>query len=661
MRVLVVEDDLVIADLLARSLRDHHYAVDIAEDGALGWECAESAAYDLILLDVDLPRLDGISLCQRLRDRNCTTPILLMTARDATAQRIRGLDAGADDYLVKPINLDELQARVRALLRRGTVTANSVLEVGLLRLDPRACQATYAARVLPLTPKEYSLLELFLRHPARVFSCGDVIEHLWTFDDPPQEDSVKSHIKGLRQKLKAVGAVDWIDNVYGLGYRLGEKVAKEPRSHERPLPSPNLHETITPSSSDSSEPPLYNQAVDRLWDQYRGLMTERLTVLRQVVQAVESRTLSLEIQQSTERAAHKLAGVLGMFGRDEGTQIARQLERILSTEQTLNPHQHAEVCALVQRLRESLDLDLAESEHNPAVPVSTSVTVQPTVSAALRSWQVLAVDDDPIILATLKQLLEPWGMHVTGIENPLHFWTVLPMVNPDLMILDVEMPQLNGIALCQAIRANPAWQSLPIVFLTAHQDSATVQQIFAAGADDYVIKPMVGQELISRITQRLERIRLLQALSTKDSITGLANQFNSSQAIENLLARTSSGYLAIAHLPELRQINVQHGHSVGNHVLKHCGQALQSVFYNREILSYWGNGEFVISAGQGSIANFQQQLLDVIEPLRQHYFLVPDHNRIQIRCDLAIVEYPADGSTLRSLYQTASLRLESQR
>ncbi|MEP0913937.1 response regulator [Leptolyngbya sp. GB1-A1] len=640
MRVLVVEDDLIVTDAITRSLSEHHYAVDAAEDGAIGWECVESATYDLILIDVGLPKLDGITLCQRIRDRGCGTPILLMTAKDDSIYRIRGLDSGADDYLAKPFDLGELQARVRALLRRGTVAASPVLTVGKLQLDPRACQVTYAEKLLPLTPKEYSLLELFLRHPSRVFSCGDIIEHLWTFDDPPQEESVKSHIKGLRQKLKAGGAANWIENVYGLGYRLREGIEANP-------------EQSTQS---------YDSQLAQLWEQYRGLMEERFAVLHQ---AAHTSPLSIELREAAENAAHKLAGVLGMFNRDEGTQIARQLEKQfeeqakLPAEEVRSAEAEISTKSLVRRLGDILNLsgpvETGESRLNsPEMRDSESKVLHNGRSKqSLRSWAVLAVDDDPIILATLKQLLEPWGMCLTGIDNPLQFWTVLSAINPDLLILDVEMPQMNGVALCQAIRANPTWQSLPIVFLTAHQDTATVQQIFAAGADDYVVKPIVGQELLSRLTQRLERLRLLQTLSTKDSITGLANQFYSSQAIEAQFHNHQTTSLAILYIPTLRQINIQQGHTVGNQILKQTGQCLQSSFCNGEILGYWRNGEFMIASSHTTKAMFQQQLSEVVAMLQQQRFETPN-----LIYRFAVVDYPTDGLTLRSLYQTASLCLE---
>ena len=221
MRILLVEDDERLTDVIAEDLSDQHYAIEVAADGELGWELVNSFTYDLILLDVMLPKLDGISLCQRLRTHNYNSPILMMTARDTSADKVTGLDAGADDYVVKPIDLPELLARVRALLRRGMTSASPVLEWGGLKLDPSTYEVTYNNQPLHLTPKEYSLLELFLRSGRRVLSRSLLIEHIWSLEAPPSEDTVKAHIKSLRNKLKHVSAPnDLIETVHGLGYRL---------------------------------------------------------------------------------------------------------------------------------------------------------------------------------------------------------------------------------------------------------------------------------------------------------------------------------------------------------------------------------------------------------------------------------------------------------
>jgi DNA-binding response OmpR family regulator len=223
MRILIVEDNERIAETLADVLEDQHYVVDIALDGEAGWQQSEVLDYDLILLDLMLPKLDGISLCQRLRSSGYGGPILMLTARDTYADKIIGLDIGADDYMVKPFDVNELAARVRALLRRSSPGRQPVLSWGELKLEPSTFAVTYAGRLVNLTPKEYQLLELFLRNGQRVFSQAALLDNLWSFEDIPNEEVVRAHIKRLRHKLMAVGApTDLIQTVYGLGYRLKE-------------------------------------------------------------------------------------------------------------------------------------------------------------------------------------------------------------------------------------------------------------------------------------------------------------------------------------------------------------------------------------------------------------------------------------------------------
>lgn len=221
MKILLVEDDERLRDALLEDLTDQNYVVEEAGDGELGWELANACIYDLLLLDIMLPKMDGISLCKQLRSQGNSTPILMLTALDTTSDKVIGLDAGADDYLVKPFELRELSARVRALLRRGSSTLPPVLEWGELKLDPSTCEVSYADQPLSLTPKEYGLLELFMRNGRRVFSRAQILDHLWSFESFPEEDTIKAHIRGLRHKLKLAGApADLIETVYGLGYRL---------------------------------------------------------------------------------------------------------------------------------------------------------------------------------------------------------------------------------------------------------------------------------------------------------------------------------------------------------------------------------------------------------------------------------------------------------
>jgi DNA-binding response OmpR family regulator len=222
MKILLVEDDEQLAAALTEVLIDkQHYTVDAVSDGEMGWEFIEATVYDLIILDIMLPKLNGISLCQRLRRTGSMIPVLMLTAKDFSSDRVMGLDAGADDYVVKPFDLPELLARIRALLRRGSVNLLPILEWGDLHLDSSNCQVTYQKQLVPLTPKEYGLLDLLLRQQGRLVTRSTIIDRLWTFDNPPSEETVKVHLKTLRRKLKAVGApADLVETVYGFGYRL---------------------------------------------------------------------------------------------------------------------------------------------------------------------------------------------------------------------------------------------------------------------------------------------------------------------------------------------------------------------------------------------------------------------------------------------------------
>lgn len=229
MRILVVEDDIQLAEILTEALNNCQYVVDLAKDGEAAWNWVELMKYDLIVLDVTLPKLDGIAFCKRLRHsntnspsyQNATVPVLMLTARDTVTDKIAGLDAGADDYVTKPFNLGELMARVRANLRRGNAASNLTLSWENLYLNPNTYEATYNEQVLNLTPKEYALLELLVTNGRRVLSRSGIIEQVWSFDNSPVEETVNSHIRGLRHKLKALGAPDdFIETVHGLGYRL---------------------------------------------------------------------------------------------------------------------------------------------------------------------------------------------------------------------------------------------------------------------------------------------------------------------------------------------------------------------------------------------------------------------------------------------------------
>jgi len=221
MRILLVEDDSQLVASLSEALVVQRYIVDSARDGESAWDNTQAIVYDLILMDVTLPKLDGVRLCQRLRDRGYFSPILLLTARDTSLDKVIGLDAGADAYMVKPFNLQELLAQIRALLRRGQSGTPPILRWGDLSLDPSSYEVIYERSLIRLTPKEFALLEALMRYGKKVLSRAALIEQVWTWQESPEEDTIKTYVKNLRAKLKDAGAPNnLIETVRGVGYRL---------------------------------------------------------------------------------------------------------------------------------------------------------------------------------------------------------------------------------------------------------------------------------------------------------------------------------------------------------------------------------------------------------------------------------------------------------
>lgn len=664
MKILVVEDDNLVAHALTAVLRNQNYVVEVACDGEVAWDLIDAFDYDLILLDVMLPKIDGISLCRQIRSKGLAMPILLLTGCDSSHEKATGLDAGADDYLVKPFDEEELVARIRALLRRGSVASQPVLTWGDLQLDPKSCEATYAGKSLSLTPKEYGLLELFLRNSRRVFSCGMILEHLWSYQDTPGEEAVRTHIKGLRQKLKSQGASgDLIETVYGIGYRLKQQAqAKQPIDTQDKGEASPPH-PLTPSSIDQTQRQILS-GVAGVWNKFKGRVDEQVTLLEDAVDASAQKALTQKLRKQAQKEAHTLAGSLGTFGFSIGSKVARKIEHLLKSSQALTLDETKEFRHFVKQLRqeieqnhnETLSLSATEDEHplllviernayhqdapnlctfaeqikkesaNRGLKVAIATTIEqarhqlyhehpsvvlidpsafpnpddsfsllaelnqrkPPVPVLVFTEQsdfrnrlqvarsgkhfflqkpmpisqvleavtqvledaphaeahVLAVDDDPKIGAILQSLLSPWGIKVTNLQDPQRFWETLEALKPDFLILDVEINEINGVEICQVVRNDSRWSELPILFLTVHSDANIVNQVFAAGADDFVSKPIIGPELVTRIINRLERIKLRQRI-THQAQSELNEYQRTQEELRNSQARFS-GIVSIA-------------------------------------------------------------------------------------------------------------------
>ncbi|MGH9459909.1 MAG: response regulator transcription factor [Vicinamibacteria bacterium] len=222
MEILIVEDDERMAALLKRGLEREGHVATAAADGAEGLDFALARPYDVVILDVMLPVLNGFEVARRLRQRGCRTPILMLTAKDASPDIVHGLDTGADDYLTKPFSFDELLARLRAVARRGPIPRPVVLEVGNLRLDPASHEVSRGDRTLQLTPKEFRLLELLMRRAGKVQSRDAIIEAVWGYDADVELNTVDVFLSTLRRKVDADEDTPLIHTVRGIGYCLKE-------------------------------------------------------------------------------------------------------------------------------------------------------------------------------------------------------------------------------------------------------------------------------------------------------------------------------------------------------------------------------------------------------------------------------------------------------
>ncbi|MDZ8187692.1 MAG: response regulator [Nostoc sp. ChiSLP02] len=649
MKILLVEDDRPTAALLYEILTSQYYMVELATDGQIGLELATSSNFDLILLDLLIPKLDGNSLCRQLRALGVQKPILLLTSKDCSADVVKGLDAGADDYVTKPYDISELLARIRALLRRGqTELAPTLLTWGNLCVNPVSAEVTYKQQNLSLTPKEYSLLGLFLRNPQRVFSRSDIIDRLWSIDATPTEATVTNLIKDLRQKLKAAGmSAELLETVYGLGYRLkappqteeikdilsGEQsknkgVARFKEAGVKILSSFDDTSIQQPQETQKLQGTGKTKAqtlasVNKVIERYQKTFAQRLILLEQAEQCLLTGKLHPELQSRAGNEAHKLAGTLGSFGYEMGSKLARGIEHLLLGDESLGAKQASHLSKLLRELKATLNkppqlltIEQLEATQTPLVLVIDDRPFSDRLKAEATTWgvrievaanlaiaqdkicqspqaillnlngqdstqrcltclqklkqqlpttpilvmaeqddlaqrvavsrlgvkrylhqniataevfeaiaqvlpqsqtaqaKVMILDDDPMALELLRNLLQPWGLRVKTLQDPKRFWDVLTTTKPDMLIIDVTMPRYSGIDLCRVVRQDATWGNLPILVVTAHTDTESIQRVFAAGADDFIGKPIVGPELVTRALSRIDRSRLQQELKT---------------------------------------------------------------------------------------------------------------------------------------------------
>jgi diguanylate cyclase (GGDEF)-like protein len=269
---------------------------------------------------------------------------------------------------------------------------------------------------------------------------------------------------------------------------------------------------------------------------------------------------------------------------------------------------------------------------------------------------MLAVDDDPAIRDAVRALLEPEGLAVTTLDDPMRFWEELERVSPALLLFDVDMPGASGIELCRVLRNDPRWAAVPVIFLTSRRDPATVQEVFAAGADDFLMKPIIGAELVTRIRNRLERFRLHQALAENDSLTGVSNRRRSRETLGQLI-RMAERFeqplcLVELDLDHFKRVNDRHGHAAGDAVLRRLGELLVRTFRGEDVIARWGGEEFVVGMYGMTSGDARQRTAQLLESFREEEFHAEGQS-FTLSFSAGVAQFPRDGADIDALYRSA--------
>ncbi|WP_019499108.1 response regulator [Pseudanabaena sp. PCC 6802] len=500
MKILLVEDDEATVNLLQLAFSRQQYTIDVALDGNTGWQFAESKDYDLILLDVMLPKLDGISFCRRLRSQQKYVPVLMMTARDAVSDRVLGLDAGADDYLVKPFELSELAARVRSLLRRGKDTAVSKLTWGDIHIDTVRGEAYYRDSPLQLSRKEYAILELFLRHPKQIFAPPKIIDLLWSLDSTPGDETVKAHIKGLRRKLKKLGAPpDAIETVYAQGYRLNPALLAETTTTQSSYAKPKGERKTDVDLPESAEQRMMAK-VAQIWQANRLNSVAYVTLLEQSANSLALGNFANEQVQEAAQVAHKLAGSLGMFGFQDGSGLAKQIEQLLQTPDSLDRQQIEQISNFVSEIRHVIE--------TAAVPNAPSPPPQAQPLEEEQRPLLLVVDSDREFAQRLaaEAVARGYRSEIVSTPNAGREW--IAREPPVCVITELCFPG-------ESEQPGQVWQFLrelqsapfdiPTVTLTANDSFSDRLEAARCGSRIFLQKTSALSAIVESVTQLLNR------------------------------------------------------------------------------------------------------------------------------------------------------------
>ncbi|EDX85057.1 GGDEF domain protein [Synechococcus sp. PCC 7335] len=750
-----------------------HYQVDIASDEVSVLGLARRSNYDLVLLGLSLSELKSIDFCRRLRSQSRDILILLLSVEEAVAKKIIGVKGGADSYLTKPLDLDQLLIKVRSLLHHKQPHTSPLLAWSNVRLDSVSYAASMSAKttntlernlgVAPkpldskgshtqsLDPLSATWNQHCLKYLELAVSLNEVIPFLQAQDSThlakrhkavdtkaTDNDTKKNAVLrrsqaaahtlkgtlgsfGLNQASQIASQIEiYLSMTSSLTTRQIEQLERLIDSLEHSLVRFEPDASISNSSFDSSSLESSTSAfADNLtpatFVTYPRLESNNASVTKSatgtVLDALYSPTLGHQSghqssvvydwliidsdQHMTESLLHQ-ASISGLYPQvahsltEARRRLAQQLPNVVTFDPSCAPSWGEGIAFLAELTSEYPSLPIlviSEQDsltarvnvvrsggctflHKPMDVAQILETVAYTVTKrASTDVRIVALDDNPETLLHLQSLLGPWGFQLTLLSEPTQLWQALEKTLPDLLILDLEMPQFNGLELCQVIRSDPRTAQIPILFLSAHTAPEIVREVFEAGADDYISKPVVDHELIGRILNRLERQRLLRKLAEIDSLTGLSRRRQSAETLERLLRLSvRQGVplcMALLDLDHFKQINDRYGHDVGDQVLKVFAEYLRNSFRGEDVVARWGGEEFVVGLYNVSKERSLQRLNTLRESFGQHIFQAKSSAfyqsdlllEFQVSLSGGMVTAPADGETVEMLYRRADQAL----
>jgi diguanylate cyclase (GGDEF)-like protein len=409
-------------------------------------------------------------------------------------------------------------------------------------------------------------------------------------------------------------------------------------------------------------------AVFEAWERAKPLAFQKIDKLDDAAIALLDNSFSAELKSASESYAGDVAEVAARFGFEKAARVAKDLvDRFggapLSAVDGLSISQ--DLLALRESLVGAPTPPAAAKAPNPAAtptPVSSGSAFD---EAQLEGRRVLVVDDEPMVSRGLSSLLGRRGLAVTALNDPLKFWSVLDEVKPNLILLDLEMPKLSGTELCRAIRSDRRWSALPVIFLTGHTDQASVQRIFAAGADDYVGKPFVPAELTVRIESRLTGVKARRTPLETDPLTGLATGGKATELIERFLRlarRKSDPYsVAVLQVDAFAALASTFGRPTANSVLRTIGELLPRSFRGEDVAGWWGGADFTVGMYGSTKEQAAIKLAQICAKVAEQNFSAADGRRVHVSCSAGVAQYQVDGDTVPSLWDSALKALQAAR